>query len=94
VRRPERRLPRGGVRRRTARRLPVHRPRRGALQSGKATSVEGIGAALRAGTNCGSCLPELKRIVANPAAEATRAADAGATVSPPTARTREPSAMS
>jgi assimilatory nitrate reductase catalytic subunit len=67
---------------------------RGALQSGKATSVEGIGAALRAGTNCGSCLPELKRIVADPAAEATRAADAGATVSPPTARTREPSAMS
>jgi assimilatory nitrate reductase catalytic subunit len=38
---------------------------RGALQSGKATSVEGIGAALRAGTNCGSCLPELKRIVAD-----------------------------
>jgi assimilatory nitrate reductase catalytic subunit len=67
---------------------------RGALQSGKATSVEGIGAALRAGTNCGSCLPELKRIVADPAAEATHAADAGATVSPPTARTREPSAMS
>jgi assimilatory nitrate reductase catalytic subunit len=67
---------------------------RGALQSGTATSVEGIGAALRAGTNCGSCLPELKRIVADPAAEATRAADAGATVSPPTARTREPSAMS
>jgi assimilatory nitrate reductase catalytic subunit len=28
-----------------------------------ATSVEAIGAALRAGTNCGSCLPELKKIV-------------------------------
>jgi assimilatory nitrate reductase catalytic subunit len=25
--------------------------------------VEEIGKALRAGTNCGSCLPELKRIV-------------------------------
>jgi assimilatory nitrate reductase catalytic subunit len=34
-----------------------------ALQSGAATDVEGIGAALRAGTNCGSCLPEIKRIV-------------------------------
>jgi assimilatory nitrate reductase catalytic subunit len=32
--------------------------------AGGATSVEDIGAALRAGTNCGSCLPELKRIVA------------------------------
>jgi len=67
---------------------------RDAIQSGAATSVDAIGQALRAGTNCGSCLPELKRIVADPAAEATRAADAGATVSPPTARTREPSAMS
>jgi assimilatory nitrate reductase catalytic subunit len=37
---------------------------RDAIQSGAAGSVEGIGAALRAGTNCGSCLPELKRIVA------------------------------
>jgi assimilatory nitrate reductase catalytic subunit len=36
---------------------------RGALQSGAAANVEGIGKALRAGTNCGSCLPELKRIV-------------------------------
>jgi assimilatory nitrate reductase catalytic subunit len=34
-----------------------------ALASGHAASVEDIGAALRAGTNCGSCLPELKRIV-------------------------------
>ena len=38
---------------------------RDALQSGTAASVEGIGKALRAGTNCGSCLPELKRIVAD-----------------------------
>jgi assimilatory nitrate reductase catalytic subunit len=36
---------------------------REALASGQAASVEEIGAALRAGTNCGSCLPELKRIV-------------------------------
>jgi assimilatory nitrate reductase catalytic subunit len=27
--------------------------------------VQGIGEALRAGTNCGSCLPELKRLVAD-----------------------------
>jgi len=38
---------------------------RTALASGAATSVEEIGVALRAGTNCGSCLPELKRIVNN-----------------------------
>jgi assimilatory nitrate reductase catalytic subunit len=36
---------------------------RGALHSGAAANVEDIGKALRAGTNCGSCLPELKRIV-------------------------------
>ncbi|MCW5680344.1 MAG: molybdopterin-dependent oxidoreductase [Xanthobacteraceae bacterium] len=34
-----------------------------AIESGKATTVEEIGAALRAGTNCGSCKPELKRIL-------------------------------
>jgi assimilatory nitrate reductase catalytic subunit len=38
---------------------------RAAMQGGAATSVEGIGEALRAGTNCGSCLPELKRLVAD-----------------------------
>jgi assimilatory nitrate reductase catalytic subunit len=37
---------------------------RNALTSGVG-SVEEIGKALRAGTNCGSCLPELKRIVAD-----------------------------
>jgi NAD(P)H-nitrite reductase large subunit len=31
--------------------------------------VEEIGKALRAGTNCGSCLPELKRIVQRSAQE-------------------------
>jgi assimilatory nitrate reductase catalytic subunit len=35
----------------------------GALESGAAANVEDIGKALRAGTNCGSCLPELKKIV-------------------------------
>jgi assimilatory nitrate reductase catalytic subunit len=35
-----------------------------AAVAGGAANVEDIGAALRAGTNCGSCLPELKRIVA------------------------------
>ncbi len=38
---------------------------RTALSDGTAKDVAGIGTALRAGTNCGSCLPELKRIVAN-----------------------------
>jgi assimilatory nitrate reductase catalytic subunit len=36
---------------------------RAAIASKNATNVEAIGQALRAGTNCGSCLPELKRIV-------------------------------
>jgi assimilatory nitrate reductase catalytic subunit len=36
---------------------------RGSLRSGAVASVEEIGKALRAGTNCGSCLPELKKIV-------------------------------
>jgi assimilatory nitrate reductase catalytic subunit len=35
----------------------------GTLRSGAAANVEEIGKALRAGTNCGSCLPELRRIV-------------------------------
>jgi assimilatory nitrate reductase catalytic subunit len=36
---------------------------REAIESDSAISVEAIGKAVRAGTNCGSCLPELKRIV-------------------------------
>jgi assimilatory nitrate reductase catalytic subunit len=36
---------------------------REAIASKAATNVDAIGKALRAGTNCGSCLPELKRIV-------------------------------
>jgi assimilatory nitrate reductase catalytic subunit len=38
---------------------------RAAIGSGAASNVEEIGQALRAGTNCGSCLPELKRIVSH-----------------------------
>jgi assimilatory nitrate reductase catalytic subunit len=34
------------------------------LDSGEACSAAEIGVKLRAGTNCGSCLPELKRMVA------------------------------
>jgi assimilatory nitrate reductase catalytic subunit len=34
-----------------------------ALAASAAGSVDDIGRALKAGTNCGSCLPELKRIV-------------------------------
>jgi assimilatory nitrate reductase catalytic subunit len=32
--------------------------------SGEASSAEAIGASLKAGTNCGSCVPELRKIVA------------------------------
>ena len=46
---------------------------RGALSSG-ASSVEAIGKALRAGTNCGSCLPELRRIVQGNAHESAQEA--------------------
>ena len=38
---------------------------RAAVASGGATSPEAIGKALRAGTNCGSCVPELRRIIAD-----------------------------
>jgi assimilatory nitrate reductase catalytic subunit len=43
---------------------------REAIAAKTATNVEAIGKALRAGTNCGSCLPELKRIVHEHAAHA------------------------
>ncbi|QEL92017.1 nitrate reductase [Azospirillum brasilense] len=36
-----------------------------AIQSQGLTTVQEVGAALRAGTNCGSCLPELKEILAD-----------------------------
>ncbi len=35
-----------------------------ALKNGEANTVEEIGASLKAGTNCGSCLPELQKIIA------------------------------
>ncbi len=38
---------------------------RAAIASGAALSVGQIGEALRAGTNCGSCVPELKRILSD-----------------------------
>ena len=38
---------------------------RDAIASRAATSVAEIGRALKAGTNCGSCLPELKKIAAS-----------------------------
>jgi assimilatory nitrate reductase catalytic subunit len=63
---------------------------RAAIQSGAATSVETIGQALRAGTNCGSCLPELKRIVADTGAAAARPS-AQATPLPAEARVTEDS---
>jgi assimilatory nitrate reductase catalytic subunit len=38
---------------------------RAAIENGATVNVNDIGKALRAGTNCGSCLPELERIVAH-----------------------------
>ncbi len=38
-----------------------------AIENG-ATSAEAVGAKLKAGTNCGSCLPELKRLIVEAAA--------------------------
>lgn len=40
-----------------------------AVTAGGCMSVDAVGAALRAGTNCGSCRPELKRIIHDHAAE-------------------------
>ncbi|GAU80706.1 nitrate reductase [Bosea sp. BIWAKO-01] len=38
---------------------------RAAFESGAAVTAEDIGRELRAGTNCGSCLPEIRRIAGN-----------------------------
>jgi assimilatory nitrate reductase catalytic subunit len=46
----------------------------GAIVSRQLTSVAEIGAALRAGTNCGSCIPELNAILNNTRAQTTTAA--------------------
>jgi len=48
---------------------------RAAITSGEACDVAGIGKTLRAGTNCGSCLPELKKIVAQEQARADEQRD-------------------
>jgi len=42
-----------------------------AISAGTATTVKEIGQTLGAGTNCGSCLPELKRLIAGLAASCT-----------------------
>ena len=39
-----------------------------AIRGDKLVSVEQIGRALKAGTNCGSCIPELKGLLAESAA--------------------------
>jgi assimilatory nitrate reductase catalytic subunit len=46
----------------------------GAVAEG-ACSVAEIGVATRAGTNCGSCVPELKRLVGPPVAALVAAAE-------------------
>ena len=38
---------------------------RQAVAAGTARNVADIGRTLRAGTNCGSCLPELKRLISH-----------------------------
>jgi assimilatory nitrate reductase catalytic subunit len=43
------------------------------IKAGAGTAAE-IGAKLKAGTNCGSCIPELKRLIAENAAEAPKLA--------------------
>ena len=49
-----------------------------AITKGGADSASAIGKMLKAGTNCGSCIPELKRIIAETAAEAKAHALQGA----------------
>ena len=66
---------------------------RAALQSGAATSVEAIGTALRAGTNCGSCLPELKRIVAQAGPATTLAATSAQATATAARRVADPAAI-
>ena len=46
----------------------------GAIASRRLTSVAEIGAVLRAGTNCGSCIPELNAILNSAQAQTTTAA--------------------
>ena len=47
--------------------IRFYQHQREAIQAGTAHSVEEIGSALRAGTNCGSCRPEIaRRLAAHP----------------------------
>jgi assimilatory nitrate reductase catalytic subunit len=55
---------------------------RAAIHAG-AASAQAIGEALRAGTNCGSCLPELKRLLADPGLAADSATRAHAPTATP-----------
>ncbi|HEY4343322.1 MAG TPA: molybdopterin-dependent oxidoreductase [Parvibaculum sp.] len=43
---------------------------RDAIHNGKLASIAEIGAALKAGTNCGSCIPELKKLLQEQGADA------------------------
>lgn len=43
-----------------------------AIRTKKLTSPAEIGAAMRAGTNCGSCVPELKKLLAANATELSK----------------------
>src|SRR5262249_61715034 len=56
---------------------------RGAIETGAAVNVEGSGEALRAGTNCGSCLPHPRRIVAEAGGGAAAAASQTTPNDPP-----------
>jgi assimilatory nitrate reductase catalytic subunit len=47
---------------------------RSAIRTKKLTSPAAIGAVLRAGTNCGSCVPELKKLLATDAARLSEVA--------------------
>ncbi len=47
---------------------------RSAIRTKKLTSPAAIGAVLRAGTNCGSCVPELKKLLATNAAQLSEVA--------------------
>jgi assimilatory nitrate reductase catalytic subunit len=42
---------------------------RAAIRANRLTTAAEIGAALRAGTNCGSCIPELKQLLASEGAQ-------------------------
>ena len=41
----------------------------GAIRAGAGT-VEAVGAACKAGTNCGSCIPEIRKLLAGQTAQA------------------------